>query len=360
MHAHLRHLSIDSAFIDAEDIVAKLHFLDQMESRWPYDPGKSVPLHKRVTEALAQLPEEFQKYALAAFANVIYVPHPILRESWKYLASDVAQSLGISVGELFSNSHLLEVDPSGLMADVLHENHIHGRLDSDRFSRLNSVDALADHLRTFAFTPDVQEHEIRAIKLAFSKKYWLLLSDNVLSGTSMLSDLNRCSRLLSAYAALGQPELIPVAQVLTESALQIFTGDHQPFHAIWLDSRSKFVPGNEDCHLFNQSDTLSGVLQLSEWLASQEWFAGDERLTATIAKSGDSMAYGFKRGGWTIVTPNAPTNSLPILWYACEGAYTAPFPRVMSRTSQAKGAGAEATAQAVEVAKTVLEKIRPA
>jgi len=69
------------------------------------------------------------------------------------------------------------------------------------------------------------------------------------------------------------------------------------------------------------------------------------------------MAYGYKRGGWTIVTPNCPTNSLPILWYEREGVYKAPFPRIMSRTSQMKGHGEELTEDAISLAPRVLKKL---
>ena len=117
------------------------------------------------------------------------------------------------------------------------------------------------------------------------------------------------------------------------------------------------IPGNYGCTLVNARTTLDGIIRVSDWLADREWFKSDERLLRTIEKSGDNMAYGFKGGGWTIVTPNCPTNSLPLLWYESAGNYEGPFPRIMSRTSQARGVGEEVTRIATEQADRALRKL---
>lgn len=348
---------LDSAFIDDEDIVAKLHFLEQMEARWPYTPAKGLALAERVRRSLSQLPAEHQRFALAAFANVIYLPEALLRESWSFLATEVARARSLDATDLIEQSHLLEVDPSGLIPAFLHENQIHGRLDTDRFSRLRSVDEVATNLKMIALSEQAEESAAQQIRLAFSKRYWLVLSDNVLSATSIGSDLARCSRLIDAYALLGRPEVIPMVQVLTSEAERLLKPDWQPYFAVRFDQRARMVPGNKECTLVNSAATLEGIVKLSEWLATREWFAGDERLLRTIEKSGDNMAHGFKNGGWTIVTPNCPTNSLPLLWYECQGQYEGPFPRIMSRTSQTRGTGAEVTQIATENATRALEKL---
>jgi hypothetical protein len=354
---HFGRVALDADFIDAEDIVAKLHFLEDMEARSPYMPAKGVALSERVTRSLGQVPYELQNFALAAFANVVYLPDTLLRESWSYLAAATARRLGTSLYDLFEECHLLEVDPSGLIPDFLHENHVHGRLDTDRFSRLQSVEELANSLRLVALSEVPEEGTAQAIRLAFSKPHWLLLSDNVLSGTSVRSDLDRCVRLIEAYSDLGTPNVVPITQVLTSAGEEGLPAGHAVSYALRFDERFRVVPGNAECALFNRRETLDGVLQLCKWLASQEWFVDDARLLATLEKSGDDMAFGFKQGGWTIVTPNCPTNSLPVLWYEREGWYEAPFPRIMSRTSQTRGAGQELTDQAIALAPRVLEKL---
>ncbi len=351
-------VDVDSKFIDEEDIVAKLHFLEQMEERWPYAPAKGVLLADRVRRSLSFVPEELQRYALVAFANVMYLPDSLLRESWGYLARYVARGLRISTAELFDQSHLLEVDSGGNIPAFLHENSVQGRLDTDRFSRLNSVTDLATNLRLVAGSNEPEEEIVRAIRLAFSKRYWLLLSDNVLSGTSVRSDLSRCQRLISAYRSLGEPRLVPVTQVLTSTAEEALSPESLNYFALRFDGRSRVVEGNATCGLFNSQATLAGVVRVSNWLADQTWFAEDVRLKATIEKSGDNMACGFKNGGWTIVTPNCPTNSLPILWYDMPGFYEGPFPRIMSRTTQAKGGGESLAKTAIDLAPQVLEKLQ--
>ena len=49
---------------------------------------------------------------LAIFSNIIYLPNPLLHASWRFLAEKTAQRLGDY--ELITNSHIFEVDPSGL------------------------------------------------------------------------------------------------------------------------------------------------------------------------------------------------------------------------------------------------------
>jgi len=350
-------LELDPGFIDAEDIVAKLHFLEHMESRWPYGPAKGFPLATRVTRSLTSLPREFSEFALAVFANVVYLPGTLLRESWSFLAEKIAQRQDTSVHDLIENCHLLEVDPSGLIRDFLHENRVEGRLDTDRFSRLQSIEELARCLLLLAESDSPKGSEAREIRLAFSKRYWLVLTDNVLSGTSLESDLTRCQRLIPAYADLGTPTLIPVAQVFTSTAAEYLPEGLEVTFALYFDEQFRVAPDNEECTLFGGKETLEGIVRLSRWLASQESFAKDELLLPTLAKSGDDMALGFKAGGWTIVTPNCPTNSLPILWYARAGVYEGPFPRIMSRTSQARGVGEELTDAAVDAAPQVLARL---
>lgn len=354
---HNVNIGLDPKFIDSEEIVAKLYFLEQMERRFHYNPAKNIPLFERVTRSLAQLPDKFQMFALAAFANVVYLPDILLKASWIYLAKKVASRLNISVCKLFEQSHLLEVNPSGLISDFLHMNRVQGRLDTDRFPRPQSIEELARSLLVLDSSDVPDETAEREIRLIFGKQYWLVLSDNVLSGASLGSDLARCRRLIHAYGGLGAPKLIPVTQVLTSTAEENLNETDGIPSVLYFDERFRVRLNNENCVLFNSSYTLNGVIELSSWLANQKFFAEDKRLLPTIAKSGDDMALGFKGGGWTIVTPNCPTNSLPILWYEQEGIYEGPFPRIISRTSQTSGAGEQLTIKAIEVAPRLLQKL---
>lgn len=350
-------LELDPGFIDREDIVARLHFLEHMESRWPYSPAKDTPLADRIARCLTLLPNEYRSFALAAFANVVYLPTSLLTESWEYLAHVAAEGEGLSVGELIESAHFLEVDESGLVVDFLHENGVHGRLDTDRFSRLQTIDDLARALLIVGNDEANYKAVAKEIQLAFAKRYWLVLTDNVLSGTSLKSDLERCRRLIHAYSKLGEPRVVPIVQVLTSTAERNLADEWPVVSALRFDERFKIEAGNKSCTLFSSMETLEGVVELSRWLASQEYFQNDDRLLSTIDKSGDDMALGFKGGGWTLVTPNCPTNSLPILWYVQDGLYEGPFPRIMSRTSQVKGSGGGLTDAAEAMAPEILARI---
>lgn len=325
------------SFLESEDIIAKLHFVEYQESRWPYGPARSIPLHVRISEALSSIPKEFRNYALAIFSNIIYLPNPLLHASWRFLAEKTAQRLGISAYELITNSHIFEVDPSGLKTLFMRENEIHGRLDTDRFPRFPSVNEFASDLLNLLHN---SQASLSPLKLLLSKRYWIIISDNVMSGTSLQSDLKRLNTIAQSLNLDPVPTILPLAQILTVDAKNRIkeTCEEEIISALYFDSTYKISPDNTNCALFQNTETLEGVRALCKWFALQDWYLEDTALTATFEKSGDHLEFGFKNGGWTFVTPNCPTNSLPILWYENDMHYKAPYPRIMSRESQQAGA----------------------
>ena len=79
---------IEDDFIDEEDIIAKNQYLENITIRYPYIPwGNQINLFSsRVAYAIQRLPEEHRKAALVLFANIIYLPKPILDEAWREVA----------------------------------------------------------------------------------------------------------------------------------------------------------------------------------------------------------------------------------------------------------------------------------
>lgn len=321
-----------------------------MENRASYGPARGVPLFTRIKRALAQIPPNLQPYALAVFANVVYLPESLLRETWSYLLESLARTHSCSVDALLQRSHVFEVDPSGHTSDLFHENLIEGRLDTDRFSRFTSLSEFAQGLLLLERHGAVSDRLSSEIKRVFEKDIWLLINDNVLSATSLQSEIERARALINAFASLGRPQVVPVGQVLTSVGRQAVDDIRS---ALFFDER--FRVGHPECRLFSSQSVHDGVIELSEWLSTHHEFTSDDRLQSTMVLSGDDMKLGFKGGGWTIVTPNCPTNSLPVLWYSRDNFYEGPFPRIMSRTSQKKGASGLFVNTVIDKCATILQ-----
>jgi hypothetical protein len=335
-----------STFIDKEDIVSKLHLIEYFERRWPYPPSRGKPYFERIQIALQNIPSEYQKSALALFANVIYLPEPLLQDTWVYLLNETARRLNASIREVVENAMIFELNEGGLVRYFFHQNKIKGRLD---IPRVSTIEKLIDAM-ILILVPEGQVNKgaVEDIKTIFAKRFWLLLVDNSLSGTSLCSELEKASQIL-ALLEENTPIIIPLIQVFTEdakneiekkiSSLGLNTFIQAPVFALYFDSKFKVCEGNEkNCKLFASEETFREVVKLCKWFATETFFANDPELIETKKISGDNLAFGFKAGGWPIVpSPNCPTNSLPLLWYSKTGIYEGPFVRISSRVSQKRG-----------------------
>jgi hypothetical protein len=360
-------LMIKPEFLEKEQIIPKLQYLEWLEARWPYPQSQGESCYKRIMRALKQIPSKYQQFALALFANVIYLPSSLLRDTWAYLLRKAARKLGSSETEIVENAMLYEVDTSGLVYDFINRNRIEGRLDIDRLPRIDTIDQLIDKmLWIVASTGEVEGLKID-IKTVIGKQFWLLLVDNSLSGTSLCSELEKTLKILTLMKTKFQvPKVIPLIQVITEDA-EAKVGElikangniiKFPIYAFRLDSRFKIDPENAShCRLFYDQETLEGVIELCKWFATETPFASDPTLKQTKEQSGDNLAFGFKAGGLTLVTPNCPTNSLPLLWYSNPEFYTGPFIRIRSRLSQKKGYGKERLRELLNYGSELLDKL---
>lgn len=347
-------LSINPGFVSKEDIVAKLQYIEHLEHLWPYSSAQGRSYYDRVSRTLRSIDSKYHEFALALFANVIYLTESLRKDTWSYLLGEMARRFDITEEDAVNESILFECNGSGMLYDFMNKNMISGRLDSDRYPRINTVQQLIESMLLFTSSTNITTTEglRKDIKFILQKRFWILLVDNALSGTSLRSELERASQILGLLKPVySVPKIIPLIQVYTvdaKSTVEAMLNQaniiiEPPIWALYFDSKFKIYPGNEgDCELFAKQETFNGVIELCQWFAKQSNFANDPELVQTKKRSGDDLAFGFKAGGWTIVTsPNCPTNSLPLLWYSKRGFYEGPFPRVHSRISQSKGRGGE-------------------
>jgi hypothetical protein len=161
-----------------------------------------------------------------------------------------------------------------------------------------------------------------------------------------------------------------LVQLMTQQALVLFNPfvNSQPGDSIeyglFLDDA--FRVNHSTCRFFSSAAARDKVKELLTWFGGKYFpnpvqcelpfetehsLSEDVNFAKTLAlhrgyKHDSEFRYGWKDGGYTIVTHrNAPTNSLPILWYPmCDSRwasgpplrYTPPFPRLHSRWSQTR------------------------
>lgn len=364
MMNYWRNLSTE-ARIDVDHLIAGLHNVELLEgmSKYAHCTGLYFP---RVVAALKQLPQKHWDAALAVFGSVIYVPRTFLSASMQYLWWAVhasAESRGSRLSEGGDDILVTEVDQDGLGPEFARLNGLSARLNGSVHPRLGDVQrfryALFDVLNG---TGQEQAHASAQLRLASSKKAWLILTDKALSGQSLLGDLQKITyaRDLVAEATGCRPDIYVVAQISTVTAENEVTGWVQSesvegitfLSAVRLDGRAQV--GSPECRLFN-SETHQLVISLCEWF-DKEIVSQDLSLATFRERSSGSLALGYRNTGITLVDyRNTPTNSLPLLWFnsrdpdaqykpgVSRPKYVGPFPRVHSRRGKEDSRWSEST-----------------
>lgn len=356
-----KYLGISSDFLEQEHIIAKMDLLQKVERLDPYNA--SFTLQQRIQNSLECLPPEYRKYALALFANTIYLPRSFSKSILEHMLNILSFEHGITREQLSEECLILEQDPTGIINEFLRVNHVEGRLDKSKFQRIQQVStfvmiAVINKLHPELckpFNPNsanpLDQLEIDDVTKYMKRKYWIVLVDNALSGTSLYSDINRLL-LLREYHGVAPQKVILLIRTLSEQARvviedkfmeQIKDGQLAYYYGLLLDDRFVIRDNNKKCTLFQSRDTYDKVKELCHWFSAQDFFRGDERIDDHCKKSKDNskvagfdeegkLTFGFKGVGLTYVSSeNCPSDSLPLLWFDKPGSYISPFPRVLSR-----------------------------
>ena len=345
---------LSGSLTGVDRVVAGLHEVELLESMTSYTNADEL-YFPRITAALEQLPEEHWDAALAVFASVIYIPHAFLSATYDYLwwsVQTMAAKAGTPISKDAQDVHIMEVDADGLVPDFARQNGLSARLNAAVHPRLPDVQQLRQALKEAASEiGEARRAATDRLRLAASKNVWIVLTDKALSGQSLLGDLQKImfARDLLGEVTGKQPTVYVCAQIATSIAeravadwirLHKIRGVHM-ISAIRLDEQARV--GSEQCRLFVDEETRRRVLNLCSWF-DREVVSKDVSLNTFRERSGGTLALGYKGTGITLVDHlNAPTNSLPLLWFDGTdpaGDYTgsdiapkyrAPFPRVHSR-----------------------------
>ena len=357
----LKYLGISSFFLDEENIISKLNLLQKLERTDPYHTNYT--LQERIQNSLECLPQGHRKYALALFANTLYLPNSFSNSVLEHMLNLLSFEFGIAREELGNKCLILEQDPTGIINLFLRTNHIEGRLDKNKFQRTQQVQSFVTTATINYSHPSLSKKveeecddplnklRIENVLPFLNRDYWIVLVDNALSGTSLFSDIDLLMRL-SKRSEKKPKKIIMLIRTLTEQAKDVIKEKfydelHNDFlifrYGLLLDNRFVVRADNKECSLFKKEKTYEGVKLLCEWLSSQDFFKNDSRIKDHAETSGDnskvkgfdptgSLTFGFKGCGLTYVTSeNCPSDSLPLLWFDKPGKYTSPFPRVLSR-----------------------------
>lgn len=350
--------NMKDTFYDNEDIVAKIQYLQELTSKNPYVgwQGRAPRYIKRVETAINSLPSEHQEAALALFASVMYLPRVLLDEAWREIVFRLTVGANWLPENGFRDSFFLAVDNAGLITSFSHIAGLSGREDHDVNPGYGTVSELIDNMVAYVKAGAEDSSIIENLVLVKHKKWWILLTDNAISGGSAKSDvkkLNDLKRILFDEQQ-NDPSIVPqtilCAQIITQQAIkeitEILPSTDNISYGLMFDDR--FRINSIGCALYREESTLLGVRNLCEWFGNFFFVENcddrfRERLKTHIQKGGSgSYAYGWRNSGYTIVTEeNCLSNSVPPLYYTPSNQklisqreyldYKPPFPRLESR-----------------------------
>lgn len=349
-------LSVNPLNIDTEDVVAKMHLLDVLEGMSPYRTRSDYS--QRVFHSLSQLQQHPDmtnrrvEAALTLFSNVFFVTQQMYEDAWRSLFRMLITMLhprsivqDMNTASAISIAHFFENDPSGMFGKFCHSNGVQGRLDNEKFSKLNDVDKLG---RTILDLECDEGHRrqraLMELEKVFGRQYWVVLVDKSLSGHSLSTDLSRLCKLLKLRGNGAEPEIVVLAQIMTDQAMQALRASKELFEfidrgklsicrAIRLSNAHRIMTDGRDSLIKNDA-IRNEARELCKWF-SHEFIRHDPELDRMRQKSGDDLEYGYRGCGLLLTDhQNCPTDSIPLLWHSINSnsfRYEAPYPRVHSR-----------------------------
>lgn len=351
-------------FFSQEDIVSKAYALEQTErvNRYRQLPQGSPRFWRRLVRSATSVPKEHRLALIALACNTVFIIDSLIKEVLGRLANSLTMRC-TDLGARPEDAHIFTLDHPGLLDDLYQVGGRDGwtaRIDRAVDTDIRSIKELINALETLSKAPPEQRAAIANI---FTRRVWVFLADNVLSGTSAASDIRRAHQLLNAFGQPGQTTIILCVQIATEKAISEKLLKQIPqeniLKGIFFDDR--FSIASDKCALFKSDRTLREVRDFCEWFGkynfSEQYPPDEPDLTKHIQHPlGKSLevhrrnggrsdfAYGWADCGYTLVLQgNCPNNTVPPLWYPCigpkfenAGKYLALFPRNPSRMEYPK------------------------
>lgn len=351
--------NLDDEFYDEEDIVAKVHYIQELTTKNPYHGwrGETPNFIQRIEHAIDSIPPKYKKATLALFANTIYLPRSLLDEAWRESAHELIKHTGWSPTSGFHDALFIAVDNGGLVTDFSHIESISGREDNDVNPGYSTLSELIDAMHSWVGWKNKPEGIpiLKKLNSVRTKRLWVILTDNAISGGSTKSDVEKLLQVRDILCCDGQltpdtdPSIVICAQIITDQAVDEISAllhRERIFYGIRFDDR--FRINLEACALFSSEDTLAEVRSLCEWFGNAYFLVNtdrrfEKRLREHRERGGQSnYAFGWRDCGYTIVTQqNCLSDSVPVLYYTppsdlsatqvIPAPYSPPFPRTESR-----------------------------
>ncbi|MBK8057869.1 MAG: hypothetical protein IPK33_08320 [Gemmatimonadetes bacterium] len=331
-------MNVDPEFLENHHIIGRLKLTELLERQSPFRELKDS-VERRFSLALEGVPEAHKEAVLTLFATTIYLPRPLLDESWRYLWDVVSEKSGVH--RLKSEDVLvLELDRDLLRDEFYRSNSLVGRLQDNLPWR--STHDIIDSLR-IANGEWFANPNNQTFAAVLRRPVWMLLVDITLSGTSVLSECKRLRAIHRVlFPGLKAPHIVAVIQVATETAIATLRDEEMQIVTAVVVPKTHAL-GLPEYRAVADPRIVRAIHDACDWFAQTYVIPSQYRFGRLcrdeIERSGEAQglrlaAYGFGKAGWTIATyKNTPNNAVPLLWFRPESdEYLPPFERIDSRT----------------------------
>jgi hypothetical protein len=313
---------------------------------------------------LIQFPEEHRLGFLHAGMGITYITKPefdifveiALEQLFDKIMDDESRSgrAAPSKREILERLRVYPVSEFGGFDEVVHSLQVSGTRDRDsrtvRTAVGDFVSGLYQKLRSLAENKGAQEFiyydreadEVEQAIRSFVNGYVVLVEDCSYSGTRIKKDTERLLGLLRLLFSNSETELREKGYELPRVYLLVVFGTKTAADAVAhlgpLGGRSREYPrcsvvfghtfdmgASAVAHLPENTKELASLMPEKEQKVAKKlrdavrFFHeryGRRYWEETGSDPDSESEWGFKRGGWTIVTwANCPNNSLPVIWY---------------------------------------------
>ena len=355
LHPIADRLRSTSQFYEEEDLLAKIQELERLERSSHYR-NVTGGVWKRMQAAVRTLDEEFREAALALFSSTIYLDEPILDSALRLVIAETGKICRDRSLDPSLHAHILCVDHQD-MVEKFYQLGPEAGWTSRQSNKLQlNIRTCKQLLQALHSHQGSHNHDLTEL---FQRKIWFLVTDNALGGGSVRSDLRRLNELLILLDKKDQIEIFLCCELLSTQAIALLNPLIERTNIIYgLLFTDEFQIPSPRCKLFHDPSQLQAVRHFCEHFSRKHFEHPHENFKDTITAfrarkrkepyeqlhfewETSDFAFGWDDCGFTIVTHrNAPTNSVPALWYPClamdspDIPYIPPFPRSHSRFTQ--------------------------
>ena len=294
-------MKVDLDILEKEQLIGKLKLLEFQNATSPFRNANEKNVERRLSQALKKIPDEFHQAALSIFGSVLYINENMLNDCWKYLWNTLINKHKCSM----QNIWLLELDRDQLRDEFYRANQISGRLEDNLpWRSSHDIIDMLNNLEENTYS-DILLDKFKSL---VSRDIWVVLVDISISGSSVISEINRIQKLASLLRGAEKPKIIALVQIITEEAIvKLQDTGHNFLYGLKIPNSCAF--NSEKYDLIKDSGLKIKAKELCIWFADTFILPYENRL-AKLAKSDKNIAYfGFGGMGWNIVThKNTPNN----------------------------------------------------